>query len=110
MFLINKSYLPLILLMITIGFNSCQKAENPGPNEVFIQNKNFYPQQLAIPAGTKVTWTNKDALNHTVTSNSNLFDSGKMDKDGTFSYTFNTHGIYDYRCNYYNCTGVIIVK
>jgi plastocyanin len=103
---IKKTVAKFILLSIfAFAINSCKKKEEPGINEVFIQNKNFYPSSLAIKSGTTITWTN-----HTVTSNNNLFDSGKMGKDDVFSYTFKTSGVFDYRCNYYNSVGTIIVK
>jgi len=40
----------------------------PGANEVWIQNMAFNPSTLTVTAGTTVTWTNKDAIGHTVTS------------------------------------------
>src|ERR1700741_872215 len=99
------------LLVLCCIAGSCKKAANPPANEVYMQNKKFYPNQLIVPVGTKVTWTDKDALKYTVTENSNLFDSGKMDKDQTFSYTFTNPGQYNYYSNtYQKMTGIIVVQ
>ncbi|MFL5751875.1 MAG: cupredoxin domain-containing protein [Bacteroidia bacterium] len=101
----------LLLLLICGAICSCKKAANPPANEVYMQNKKFYPNQLIVPVGTTVKWTDKDALKYTVTSNNNLFDSGKMDKDNTFSYTFSIKGTYNYYSNTYaNMTGIIVVQ
>ena len=106
----KKTYLFVLASLLFITIHSCKKKEDPGPNEIYIQNKNFYPSQLSIPTGTTITWTNKDGISHTVTSNDNLFDSGKLTKDDKFSYQFTTHGIYNFRDNYYNAVGTIIVQ
>jgi plastocyanin len=70
----------------------------PGPDEVFIQGMTFSPSTLTVSAGTTVTWTNKDAISHTVTSDTGLFDSGTLAANGTFNFTFMTEGTYTYHC------------
>src|SRR5206468_3933113 len=90
---------------------SCKKPQDPGPNEVFMENKNFVPNQINITAGTTITWNNQEAVYHTVTSDNNLFDSGKLDKDKTFKYTFSTAGVYYYHSNTdANMTGAVVVQ
>jgi len=71
----------------------------PGTNEVFIQGMAFNPSTITVAAGTTVTWTNKDAIAHTVTSKTKLFDSGSIASNGTFSYTFATAGTFSYYCS-----------
>lgn len=95
--------------------NSCMNTNNPtytkttttttttttgtqAGNEVFIQGMAFSPNILTITAGTTVKWTNKDAMVHTVTSDTNVFDSGNIAVDGTYSYTFNDAGTFAYHC------------
>ena len=70
----------------------------PGANQVFIQGMAFNPASITVTAGTTITWTNKDAIAHTVTSDSNAFDSGSVKSGGTFSFTFSTAGTYSYHC------------
>jgi plastocyanin len=65
---------------------------------VTIQNFAFDPSNLTVKTGTTVTWTNMDGVNHTVTSDTGLFDSGELGKGGTFSFTFDKAGVYTYYC------------
>jgi plastocyanin len=70
----------------------------PGINEVWIQGMAFNPSLITITAGTTITWTNKDAIAHTVTSDATMFDSGSIVFNGTFSFTFTTTGTFKYHC------------
>jgi plastocyanin len=74
-------------------------AGGPGTNEVFIQGMAFNPATITVTAGTMITWTNKDAIAHTVTSDVKLFDSGSVGPNATFSYTFASAGTYSYHCS-----------
>lgn len=69
-----------------------------GVNEVFIQGMAFSPSAITVSANTTITWTNKDAIGHTVTSDSGLFDSGTIGTNGTYNYTFTTIGTFAYHC------------
>ncbi len=69
----------------------------------------FTPSTLTIAKGTTVTWTQKDAAPHTVTSSA--FDSGTLNAGQTYSRTFDEIGSFDYRCNFHqSMTGKIIVQ
>lgn len=70
----------------------------PGVNEVFIQGMAFNPKTITVVANTTITWTNKDAIGHTVTSNTSLFDSGLIGANGTYTHTFTTAGTFSYYC------------
>jgi plastocyanin len=70
----------------------------PGLNQVFIQNMSFNPSTIMVSTGTTITWTNKDAIDHTVTSDTGLFTSAYIGPNGTYSYTFMTAGTYSYHC------------
>jgi plastocyanin len=48
--------------------------------------------------GTTVTWTNKDQVEHTVTSDNGIFDSGFLSQNEPWSYTFNEPGTFTYHC------------
>ena len=83
----------------------------PGANEVFIQGMAFNPATITISAGTTVTWTNKDAVNHTVTSLTALFGSGSLDPGATFSFTFPAPGTYSYKCSIHqSMSGSVVVN
>ena len=89
---------PLLLIILGTSY-SCKKASDmPGPNEVFIQGKAFDPGTITVVANTTITWTNKDGVAHTVTSNTGLFDSGTINANGTYSHMFSTAGTYPYHC------------
>jgi plastocyanin len=105
-----------ILIAVLLISNSCSKSSSdtmngmsnnpygtgssagPGMNQVFIQNMAFNPATITVTAGTTITWTNKDGYSHTVTSDANLFNSGNIASNGTFSFTFSTAGTYSYHC------------
>jgi plastocyanin len=86
--------------------------EKPATKEVTIDNFSFTPAQLEIPAGTEVTWINKDDVPHTVVSDDHKsFKSRALDTDEKFSFTFSTPGTYDYFCSVHpKMVGKIVVK
>ncbi len=80
-----------------------------------LQGTAFSPQFDTVAVGSTVTWTNKDAATHTVTSDAGTFDSGDLMGGQTFSRTFNAAGAYPYHCKYHGSAGfgmygVIVVK
>ena len=101
----------LLFAFLIIIFTSCKKEKPTSPNEVFMNNSVFDPSSITITSGTTLTWTNKESMTHTVTSDSLIFNSGDISKDQSFSYTFNTIGAYPYRCLYHNnMKGKVIVQ
>jgi plastocyanin len=68
---------------------------------VQIADSAFSPATLTIGVGDTVTWRNADDRPHTVTSNDGAFDSGNLDEDLGFSFTFTEPGTYTYRCDYH---------
>jgi plastocyanin len=71
-----------------------------GANAVNISNFAFAPATLTVPAGTTVTWTNKDEEPHTVvSSDGSTFHSPGMGTDATYSFTFPDAGTFDYVCS-----------
>jgi plastocyanin len=72
-------------------------AAASGPS-VGIENFNFIPADLTVPAGTTVVWTNHDDVQHTVTASDNSYSSQPVETEGQFSHTFSTPGVYAYFC------------
>jgi plastocyanin len=68
-------------------------------NAVNIDNFVFAPATLTVPAGSTVTWTNKDEEPHTVVADDGSFHSPGMGSQATFSYTFSKAGTFDYVCS-----------
>jgi len=91
-------------LLAAISCSSSSQTTTPSEttptqsSAVTIQNLSFSQANITVSVGTKVTWTNKDSITHTVTSDTGLFDSGPINNGGTFSYTFNNKGVFDYHC------------
>ncbi len=109
----------LIVLLVTGSGISCQSQEAappatgpglpeeqapgtqptaPATIEVTIEGFAFKPAEISIPAGSTVTWYNKDSAPHTVTARDNSFDSGRLSQNDTFSYTFEQGGTFEYYC------------
>ena len=97
-----KSKLPIGIVFLVTVFSilkSCTKASDPGLNEVFIQNSAFSPSTITVLANTAITWTNRDGMPHTVTSDTgNELGSGNIPAYGTWSHTFTVAGTYQYHC------------
>lgn len=75
------------------------------------KNFSFSPATVTIQKGGKVTWTNKDSVNHTVTADKGEFESGQLTTDKSFSHTFNEAGTFKYHCsNHPYMTGEVVVK
>lgn len=65
---------------------------------VNIQGNSFTPATLNAKVGDKITWTNNDGYDHTVTSDTGEFDSGHISSGQTFSFTFTKAGTFTYHC------------
>jgi hypothetical protein len=83
-------------MTFNVPFNT--QFETPPNDTVLIQLASFQPESLTVPAGTEVTWINRDIVRHTVTSDEGLFDSGDLGAGESFSYTFDKPGTYGYHC------------
>lgn len=85
---------------------------------VNIEGVTFNPASIVINTGDTVTWRNTDFLNHTVTSGNpcspnGQYNSGVMDPDQEFSFTFNTVGDFNYYCLFHclgGMTGEVLVE
>jgi plastocyanin len=86
---------------MTGGTGGTGGTGQPPANEVYIQGMAFYPAAISVTVGTTIKWTNKDAITHTVTSDTKIFDSGTIGGGATYSYTFSTAGIYPYHCSFH---------
>ncbi len=92
--------LTAVLISLLSISGSCSKSNSPTPgaDEVFIQGMAFVPSTITITVNTTITWTNKDAVTHTVTSDNGLFDSGSINPNGTYSRQFTSAGTFNYHC------------
>lgn len=98
------------------GPSGSDPAETSGGAGVAISDFAFDPDPLELDQGQTVTWTNDDDIAHTVTSGrakkqgvpgvsenrdaapDGLFDSGTMELNDTFEFTFDESGTFTYFC------------
>jgi hypothetical protein len=69
----------------------------------------FDPANITVEPGTTVTWVQSGSNPHTTTSYDGLWDSGIIGggSGGTFSFTFDEPGTYDYFCIPHESLGMI---
>lgn len=87
--------------------------------EIDINGFAFEPFTVTVNAGDTVRWTNSDFIIHSVVSQtgpgtlvpSGVFDSGELDYDQHYEFTFQTAGTFDYYCGPHGSSmqGVIVV-
>lgn len=97
---------------------AARKTADAAPDSIVvgIADFAFAPAELEIEQGQTVTWTNEDDIAHTVTSGrakkqgvpgvsenrdaepDGVFDSGTMELDDTFRFTFEEAGTFTYFC------------
>lgn len=98
----------VVFLVSCIGFscgkgggysNSGSTGGNNNPNGISMTNMTFSPASKTVAKGTVVVWTNNDPYAHTVTSNDGTsFNSGTINGGGTYNYTANVAGTFQYHC------------
>ncbi len=71
-----------------------------------IKDTAFRPQKIIIAKGTKITWTNSDAVVHYVNSDPHpghnfypLLNSQALAQGESYRYIFNESGLYFYHCS-----------
>ena len=83
---------------------------NSQTNRIEIKDFAFGPSTITVPAGTKVTWVNKDEEPHKVVSVDETFKSKAIDTDGEFSFVFDKPGAYKYFCSVHpRMVGTVVV-
>jgi plastocyanin len=81
--------------------------------QVMIDNFSFSPAELTVAKGTRVTWTNRDDIPHTVTSRDDprVLKSPALDTEDSFAVTLDTPGAYHYFCMLHpHMQGTVIVR
>lgn len=76
-----------------------------------IRQNAYASPRLVIPAGSTVTWTNRDPMVHTVTSDDRSWDSGLIEPGGTYRRRFDRPGTYAFHCMPHPfMKGVVVVR
>ena len=82
-----------------------------GGSEIEINNFSFAPSTVTVPAGTPVTWTNKDEIGHNVVSTDKSIKSKVLDTNEKFTFTFTKPGTYSYICTIHpRMKGTVVVQ
>ncbi len=104
-----------LVTVLAVSLTGCLGGTSPptGNNVSIISNGYsfaFDPTSLTVHVGQNVTWTNNAGVDHTVTSDTNLFNSGILTPGAKFEYQFTTIGTFTYHCTIHTyMTGTIVV-
>ena len=84
------------------------------PGQVDIVDYDFSPGTTTIKVGERVTWLNRDSVDHwviTAPGTPQPFDLGRQGSAASASHSFDTKGTYPYFCNLHNyMKGEVIVQ
>jgi len=98
-------------LMFVLGLALISTSAWADEQKIDIKNHVFLPENATVAVGTKVTWINHDQDPHTVVERSRKFNSGAMDTNDSFSFTFTDPGTYKYFCTLHPAmVGTVTVK
>jgi plastocyanin len=61
----------------------------------------FEPEEITVPAGTTITFTNEDTAAHTATADDSYFDTKELGKGESAKETFDDPGTYTYYCRFH---------
>ena len=89
----------ILSILLISGFGALGQTKHT----VNIRDNRFDPSTITINVGDIVEWVNLGTMIHTATSGSNCqpsgpFNSGNLNPNATFSFTFTTAGAVSYFC------------
>jgi plastocyanin len=109
-----KVTIPMMLVLGIPGGTGENVRAKQSPSrtaQVKIVDLGFVPTRITIAVGTTLTWTNRDAIPHTVVGSHGVFKSKVLDSNEAFSYTFTKAGSFSYHCSIHpDMTGKIVVR
>ena len=75
-------------------------ASSVGPTTINMQNISFSPKSDTVKVGQKITWVNKDNVDHNVTTTCGAakFASKDFGQGGSYSFTPTKPGTIEYTC------------
>jgi len=110
MVILNRLMPTLCLLLVLMAAGIAHADTSPAAPTIQIEEYKYVPDTLTIPAGTKVTWVNKDQVPHTIVASDKTFRSAALDTDENYSNTFTKPGTYQYFCTLHpEMVGTIVV-
>lgn len=72
-----------------------------GGDAVEIVDFEFGPEEITVPAGSTIIFTNQDAAAHTATADDSSFDTKELGKGDSADETFEEPGTYSYYCRFH---------
>src|SRR5215212_5040298 len=105
-----RRLLQLVTLSLVALLVFAPSAWSQGQEVTVRMEDNFFDQaNITVEPGTTVTWVQSGNNAHTTTSYDGLWDSGMIEggSGGTFSFTFEEPGTYDYYCIPHESMGMI---
>lgn len=81
------------LLTLTVALT----AGAAGGDTVDVTSNEFTPNVITVTAGTAVTWTRLEGF-HNVRSDTDVFSNTASSSWTTYTFTFDTAGVYEYYC------------
>jgi len=61
----------------------------------------YEPEEITVPAGTTITFTNQDVAPHTATADDTSFDTENLEQGDSAEETFDEPGTYPYFCRFH---------
>jgi len=81
-----------------------------GMADVSIVDFAFQPMAIFVGVGETVEWTNTGDVDHTVDSDTEIFESGHIRPGMHYRYTFDEPGIFPYHCDIHpHMRGMVVV-
>ena len=85
-------------------------SSQTGMGDVSIVDFAFQPMAIFVGVGETVEWTNTGNADHTVDSDTEIFESDIIDPGETYSYAFDDPGIFPYHCDIHpHMRGMVVV-
>ena len=98
-----------VALAIAAGPAAAGGPSSLGPSSS-IHDRIYAPAAITIAAGQTITWHNETIGPHTVTSTSELFNSGRIEGGTSYALRLSTPGTFDYYCTIHpTMKGVVTV-
>lgn len=98
----------------TAAGGSSSPARGQSLISIEVSDNKFTPSNLTVPKGTKVTWDWMGANSHSVIGKwqETKVQSAQLTGHGSFAFTFETAGTFDYQCGVHGAamTGRVTVK
>ena len=111
-----RTYLPALLsgaLLLAGPLLPRASGAAMADTQVTIDNFTFSPAEITVAPGTRVVWTNRDDIPHTVTGADGqpVMRSQPLDTGDRYSFTFAKPGAYHYFCSLHpHMQGTVVVR